>query len=140
MKAKVDWAGGLRFIGGTEGGQSVLMEASAAEGEVRVGASPMEVVLIGMGGCSSYDVVSILKKMRQPVLDVSCAMEAERADAVPAVFEKVHMAFTVTGDVAQAKAEEAVRLSVEKYCSASKMIGKTAEITTSVTVVPASGD
>ena len=129
MKAKVDWAGGLRFIGGTESGQSILMEASAAEGEVRVGASPMEVVLMGMGGCSSYDVVSILKKMRQPVEDVSCAMEAERADAVPAVFEKVHMAFTVKGDVALAKAEEAVALSGEKYCSASRMLEKSAEIT-----------
>ena len=137
MKARVDWAGGLRFIGGTQSGQSIIMEASAMEGATRVGASPMEVVLMGMGGCSSYDVVSILKKMRLVVADVICDMEAERADAVPAVFTKVHMAFTVKGDVPLAKAEEAVRLSVEKYCSASKMIGMTAEITTSTEVVAA---
>ena len=138
MKVRVDWAGGLRFIGGTEAGQGIIMEASAAAGGTRVGASPMEVVLIGMGGCSSYDVVNILKKMRQPVDDVICDMEAERADTVPAVFTKVHMAFTVTGDVSLDKAEEAVRLSVEKYCSASKMIGHTADITTEVKVVATS--
>lgn len=139
LKGRVDWAGGLRFIGSTERGQSFVMEGSAAEGAVRIGASPMEVLLIGMGGCSSFDVVSILKKMRQPVEDVVCDLTAERADAVPAVFVKAHMSFTVTGDVAQAKAEEAVRLSVEKYCSASKMIAETAEITWDVRIEAGEG-
>jgi putative redox protein len=128
MKVKVDWAGGMRFVGGTEGGQGIVMEGSA-QGGPRIGASPMEVVLIGMGGCASFDVVHILKKMRLDVEDVTCELEAERADSQPRVFTRVHLRFTVIGDVPLNKAQEAVRLSVEKYCSASAMIEKTAEIT-----------
>ena len=134
MKARIEWAGGMRFIGGTENGQGIIMEASKLENAHRVGASPMEVVLVGMGGCSSYDVVHILKKMRQSIKHVWCDMDATRADTVPAVFTKVHMAFTVVGDVPIEKAEEAVRLSVEKYCSVSRMIGSTAKITTEVKI------
>lgn len=137
MKVRIDWAGGMRFIGGTEAGQGIVMEGSAMQGASRVGASPMEVVLIGMGGCASFDVVHILKKMRLPVDDVTCELEATRGDAQPPVFTAVHMVFTVIGDVPQKKADEAVRLSVEKYCSASKMIGKTAEITWEARVVAA---
>ena len=118
----------MRFVGGTEGGQAVVMEGSAQDGP-RIGASPMEVVLIGMGGCASFDVVHILNKMRLQFEDVTCELEAVRADTQPRVFPRVHMVFTVTGDVPQNKADEAVRLSVEKYCSASAMIEKTAEIT-----------
>ncbi len=140
MKARVDWAGGMRFIGGTEAGQGIVMEGSAQEGGTRIGASPMEVVLIGMGGCASFDVVHILKKMRLPVEDVSCALDASRAETQPRVFTRIHMAFTVTGDVPQNKADDAVRLSVEKYCSASEMIGKTAEITWAARVVPGGGN
>jgi len=128
MKVKVDWAGGMRFVGGTEGGQGVIMEGSAQDGP-RIGASPMEVMLIGMGGCASFDVVHILKKMRLNVEDVTCELEAERAETQPRVFTRVHLRFTVVGDVPLSKAQEAVRLSVEKYCSASAMIEKTAEIT-----------
>jgi len=134
MKARIEWAGGMRFTGATENGQSIIMEASKSENTHRVGASPMEVVLVGMGGCSSYDVVHILKKMRQSIKYVWCDMDATRADTVPAVFTKVHMAFTVVGDVPIEKAEKAVRLSVEKYCSASRMIGSTAKITTEVKI------
>ena len=134
MKARIEWAGGMRFTGGMENGQSIIMEASKSENTHRVGASPMEVVLVGMGGCSSYDVVHILKKMRQSIKYVWCDMDATRADTVPAVFTKVHMAFTVVGDVPIEKAEKAVRLSVEKYCSASRMIGSTAKITTEVKI------
>ena len=110
------------------------MEASKSDGTDRVGASPMEVVLIGMGGCSSYDVLHILKKMRHPIKNLWCDMQASRASSVPAVFTEVHMAFTVVGDVPLEKAEDAVRLSIEKYCSASKMIGATAKITTEVKI------
>ena len=110
------------------------MEASTSEEETRIGASPMETVLMGMGGCSSYDVVNILKKMRQPVENLYCDLHASRASSVPAVFTAVHMVFTVVGNVSLAKATEAVRLSVGKYCSASKMIGLTAEITTEVKI------
>ena len=85
-------------------------------------------------GCSSYDVVNILKKMRHPVKDLWCEIQASRANSVPAVFTKIHMAFTEIGNVPRKKAEEAVRLSIEKYCSASKMIGSTAKITTEVNI------
>jgi putative redox protein len=136
MKVVVDWAGGMRFVGGTEAGQGLVMEGSALDGP-RIGASPMEVVLIGMGGCASFDVVHILRKMRLDFEDVHCELEAERAPTQPRVFVKVHMVFTVTGNVPQNKADEAVRLSVEKYCSASAMIEKTAQITWEARVRPA---
>ena len=134
MKARIDWAGDMRFLGGTENGQGIIMEASKSEGINRIGASPMEVVLIGMGGCASYDVVHILKKMRHPIKDLWCDMQAYRANDVPAVFNMVHMAFTVVGNVPLKKAEEAVRLSITKYCAASKMIGSAAKITTAVKI------
>ncbi len=134
MRVRVDWAGDVRFLGSTKNGQGIIMEASTLEDKTRIGASPMETVLMGMGGCSSYDVANILKKMRQPVKNLCCDLQASRAKSVPAVFTAVHMVFTVVGDVSLAKAEEAVRLSVEKYCSASKMIGLTAEITTEVKI------
>ena len=90
----------------------------------------MELVLIGTGGCSAYDVVSILEKGREPVEDVVVELDAERAEGTPAVFTRVHMRFIVKGrGVSPAKVERAIQLSVEKYCSASAMIAKTAEIT-----------
>ncbi len=134
MRVRIDWAGDMRFIGGIENGQGIIMEGSKSKETNRIKASPMEVVLIGMGGCSSYDVVHILKKMRHPIKDLWCDMQATRANSVPSVFTTVHMAFTVVGDVPLEKAEEAVRLSIEKYCSASKMIGSTAKITTDVNI------
>ena len=134
MRARIDWAGNMRFLGSTENGQSIIMEASKSDGAKRIGASPMEVVLIGMGGCASYDVVHILKKMRHPVKDLWCDMQASRVNDVPAVFDMVHMTFTVVGNIPLKKAEEAVRLSIKKYCSASKMISSTAKITTNVKI------
>ena len=134
MRARIDWAGNMRFLGSTENGQSIIMEASKSDGAKRIGASPMEVVLIGMGGCASYDVVHILKKMRQPVKALWCDMRASRVNDVPAVFDMVHMTFTVVGNIPLKKAEEAVRLSIKKYCSASKMISSTAKITTDVKI------
>jgi putative redox protein len=136
MEARVKWVEGLRFIGGSGTGHGVIMDASAtADGEQRLGPSPMEMLLLGLGGCTTYDVVSILKKMREPVDDVTVDITSERADEAPKVFTKIHAAFTVIGTgVSLAKAEEAVKLSADKYCSASIMLGKTAEITHSVAV------
>lgn len=140
MKARVKWVEAMRFVGGSGSGHGVIMDASATpEGETTLGPSPMEMILLGMGGCTVYDVVAILQKMRQPVEDVVVELEAERADEPPKVFTKIHAKFTVVGDVPRNKAEEAVALSADKYCSASRMLAHTATITHEVTVV-AKGD
>jgi len=140
MKARVKWVEAMRFVGGSGSGHGVIMDASATpEGETTLGPSPMEMLLLGMGGCTVYDVVAILQKMRLPVEDVICELEAERADEPPKVFVKIHAAFTVVGEVPLNKAEEAVSLSADKYCSASRMLAETAEITHQVKVVPAGG-
>ncbi len=137
MTARVKWVEGMRFIGGSGSGHGVIMDGSASpDGEISLGASPMETVLIGMGGCATYDIVHILGKMRLAFDDVSVELSAERAPEPPRVFTKIHALFTVVGEVPQAKAEEAARLSIEKYCSASQMLGKTAEITHEVLVIP----
>lgn len=137
MKARVKWAKAMRFIGGSGSGHGVIMDASATpEGETTLGPSPMEMLLLGMGGCTVYDVVAILQKMRVAVEDVVVELEAVRAEEPPKVFTKIHAAFTVTGDVPLNKAREAVSLSADKYCSASRMLAETAEITHEVTVVP----
>ncbi len=128
MDARVKWIEGTRYLGTSGSGHAVVMEASAADQSV--GPSPMEMMLIGMGGCTTYDVVAILKKMRLDVDDVTVDLHAERAESVPHVFTKIHAVFTVIGtNIPLAKAEEAVKLSGEKYCSASRMLEKTAEIT-----------
>ncbi len=139
MKARVKWVEARRFVGGSGTGHGVIMDASSTpEGEERLGPSPMEMLLLGMGGCTVYDVVAILEKMRQPIDDVVVELEAERADDVPRVFTEIHAVFTVIGrGVDPKKAEEAVRLSAEKYCSASQMLAKTADITHEVKVVEA---
>jgi len=137
MTARVKWVESLRFLGSSGSGHGVLMDASdTAEGEVRLGASPMETVLIGLGGCTTYDIVHILGKMRLAFEDVSVELSAERAPQTPRVFTTIHALFTVVGDVPLDKAEEAARLSIEKYCSASQMLGKTAKITHQVLVIP----
>ena len=134
MKARVKWIEGTRYLGTSGSGHGILMEASAAE--QNIAASPMEMMLMGMGGCTIYDVIAILKKMRLDVDDVTVDLEAERADDIPRVFTKIHAVFTVYGkSIPQAKAEEAVKLSGEKYCSASRMLEKSAEITFETKVV-----
>lgn len=134
MKSRVKWIEDGRFLGTTESGHSVVIEGSAADKSIAP--SPMELILLGMGGCASFDVVAILKKMRLDVDDVFVDLQAERADDIPRVFTKIHAIFTVIGrGIPQAKAEEAVRLSGEKYCSASRMLEKTADITFETIVV-----
>ena len=123
MKATVVWQGEASFNGESESGHSVLMDGPPDAGGRNLGARPMELMLLGLGGCSSFDVVSILKKSRQDVTDCRTELTAERADAVPAVFEKIHLHFVVTGKgLDEAKVKRAVDLSAEKYCSASIML------------------
>jgi putative redox protein len=125
VNAAVKWIGGSAFVGESGSGHAVVMDGPADHGGRNIGIRPMEMVLIGMGGCSSIDVMSILQKARQDVVDCVAKLEAERADAVPAVFTKIHIHFVVTGrGLKEAHVKRAVELSAEKYCSASIMLQK----------------
>lgn len=132
MSAKVKWDGDVRFQGTTGSGFDVMID-----GELQQGPRPMELMLLGLGGCTSYDVVGILKKTRQDVVDCVAEIEAERADEVPAVFTKIHVKFVVSGrELNPKKVERAVKLSAEQYCSASLMLEKGGvEITHSFEIV-----
>ena len=135
MKARVTWAENRTFIGKSDTGHNIVFGTKEDDGTTP-GPSPMELVLIGTGGCSAYDVISILEKGREPVADVVVELDADRADATPAVFTRIHMHFIVTGrGVNPEKVARAIDLSVEKYCSASAMMAKTAEITHDFEVV-----
>jgi putative redox protein len=125
VNATVKWIGGSAFVGESGSGHAVVMDGPVDHGGRNIGIRPMEMVLIGMGGCSSIDVMSILQKARQDVVDCVAKLEAERADAVPAVFTKIHIHFVVTGrGLKEAHVKRAVELSAEKYCSASIMLQK----------------
>lgn len=139
MKTRVKWVGEVMFMAESGSGHCVVMDGPPDHGGRNVGPRPMEMLLMGMGGCASFDVMSILKKSRQDVTDCVCEVEAERADAIPAVFTKIHLHFIVTGnDLKEAQVKRAVDLSAEKYCSASIMMGKAGvEVSHSVTMVDA---
>lgn len=125
MKAEVKWVGEAMFVGESGSGHAVVMDGPPDHGGRNMGVRPMEMLLIGVGGCSSFDVVDILKKSRQNVTGCHTKLEAERADAVPAVFTKINIHFIVKGkDLKEKQVERAVSLSAEKYCSASIMLGK----------------
>ncbi len=125
MKATVDWTGNASFKATSGSGHSVQLDGPPDHGGENLGPRPMEMLLMGVGGCSAFDVMSILKKSRQEVTACHTELEAERADAVPAVFTKIHLHFVVTGHKLKDKqVERAVSLSAEKYCSASIMLGK----------------
>jgi len=130
MKARVKWVEQVSFLGETESSHAVLMDGSPAAGGRNLGPRPMEMLLLGAGGCTSFDVVSILKKSRQAISDYYVELDAERAETDPKVFTKIHMHFVVTGkDIKPEAVEKAIKLSAEKYCSASIMLGATAAIT-----------
>ena len=136
MKVKVEWQGDVAFKGIAANGSEVMMEGPPELGGQERGPRPMEMLLLGAGGCSSFDVVSILKKGRQAVEDVRVEIEAERADEDPKIYTTIHMHFVVTGrDLAEKKVERAVNLSAEKYCSASIMLGRVADLTHSFEIV-----
>jgi putative redox protein len=124
MKALVKWTDGAMFVGESGSGHTVVMDGPEEMGGRNLGVRPMEMLLLGTGGCSIYDVMSMLKKSRQQVVDCRVELAAERADAIPAVFTSIHMHFVVTGvDLKDAQVKRAVELSAEKYCSASIMLG-----------------
>lgn len=130
MEIKVSWAGNAAFIGESGSGHKVVMDGPAEGGGRDLGPRPMEMLLLGTGACSSYDVISILKKSRQKVSACDVVISTERAESEPKVFTKIHIHFRITGtNVKENQVERAVSLSAEKYCSASIMLGATAEIT-----------
>ena len=123
MKGTVSWQDEVAFLAESASGHKIMMDGPPDHGGQNRGVRPMEMVLLGLGGCSSFDVMSTLKKSRQAVSDCVCDLEAERADAVPAVFTRIHLHFRVTGKGLKEKAvARAVQLSAEKYCSASIML------------------
>jgi putative redox protein len=130
MKARVKWVENVCFMGESETGHAVVLDGAPDAGGRNIGMRPMEMLLIGMGACTSFDVVTILKKSRQDIVDCVAEMDATRADEIPKVFTKIHVHFVVTGkNLNPAQVERAVKLSAEKYCSASIMLGKSVEIT-----------
>ncbi|CAG0949399.1 Protein YhfA [Methylophilaceae bacterium] len=138
MKARIKWVENVCFIGESETGHAVVLDGAPDAGGRNLGMRPMEMLLIGMGACTSFDVVTILKKARQPVTDCVAEIDATRADEVPKVFTKIHVHFVVTGKgLNPAQVERAVKLSAEKYCSASIMLGKAAEISHDFEIVEA---
>ncbi len=123
MQATVKWAGNAMFIGESGSGHAVVMDGPADHGGRNMGVRPMEMILLGLGGCASFDVVSILQKSRQAIRHCRAELDAERADGVPSPFTKIHIRFIVEGvNLKPAQVERAVNLSAEKYCSASIML------------------
>ncbi len=138
MKARVKWIENNTFLGESNSGHAVVMSAATAPGAPTIAPSPMEYLLLGTGGCTSIDVVMILQKGRNDVTDCECILEAERAPTDPKVFTKINMHFVVSGrNLKPETVQRAIDLSAEKYCSASTMLGKMAEITHSFEIVTA---
>lgn len=123
VKARIQWAGEAMFLGESGSGHVVVMDGPPDHGGRNLGVRPMEALLIGLGGCTSFDVMSILKKSRQAVENCEAFLEAERAESEPKVFTKIHIRFVVKGrDLKEAQVKRAIELSAEKYCSASIML------------------
>ena len=125
MQAKIRWDGDVRFVAISGSGHDIVMDGSPEHGGQNAGARPMELLLMGLGGCTSFDVMLMLQKSRQQVTDCVAELTAERADTVPSVFTRIHVHFIVTGhDLKDSHVKRAVQLSAEKYCSASIMLEK----------------
>ncbi len=130
MKVRIKWVEDVSFVGESETGHAVILDGAPENGGRNIGMRPMEMLLIGMGACTAFDVVTILKKSRLPIVDCVAEIVAERADEIPKVFTKIHVHFVITGNnLNETQVERAVKLSAEKYCSASIMLSKSVEIT-----------
>ena len=139
MKTRIKWVEGQRFSGTTDTGHGVIIDASGDDTpHGKTAPSPMQYILMGVGGCSAIDVLHILQRGRENVTDVVVDVEGTRADTDPKVFTDLHMIYTVTGkNISEAKVKRAVELSGEKYCSASVMIGQVANITKEIRILQA---
>ena len=136
MKARASWVEGMAFMGEAGSGHAVVMDGAPEYGGRNIGIRPMEMLLIGLAGCTGFDVVQILKKGRENVTGCEVEVEAQRATEDPKVFTKIHISYRIRGrGLSPAKAERAVALSKEKYCSASIMLGATAEMSASLEVI-----
>ena len=142
MEVKIDWGGpdGMLFVAQTGTGHIAAMDGAPDGGGHNLAPRPMELLLVGTGGCTAYDVVLILKRGRHAIVGCSVKLVAERADVDPKVFTKIHFVFTVTGhNLPRAAVERAIALSHEKYCSASAMLAHTATITWAAEIVDTGG-
>lgn len=140
MKVNIKWIDGVSFVGESETGHAVVLDGAPENGGRNIGMRPMEMLLVGMGACTSFDVVTILKKARQPIVNCVAEIDAARADEVPKVFTKIHVHFVISGTgLNPLQVERAVKLSAEKYCSASIMLGKVCEITHDFEIVAPEG-
>ncbi len=139
MKATINLVDGVHFTATADSGHEIPMDGPPDFGGQNRGSRPMEVVLMGMGGCTAFDVVHILRKARQDVIDCRVVLSAQRANKEPKVFTSIHVHFIVSGkDLRESAVARAVKLSAETYCSASIMLGKTAEITHDYEIIDAS--
>ncbi|MFT5503062.1 MAG: putative redox protein [Gammaproteobacteria bacterium] len=130
MKCNIKWLDNMTFVGESGSGHAVVMDGAPEHGGRDIGIRPMEMLLLGLGGCTAFDVIMILKKSRQLVEDCEVDIEADRAEEIPKVFTRIHIHFIVSGqNLDDKKVKKAVELSAEKYCSASQMLNKTAGIT-----------
>ncbi len=130
MKAVIKWLDNMSFVGESESGHSVVMDGAPDSGGRNLGVRPMEMVLLGMGGCTAFDVVLILQRQRQEITDCQVELSSERADDVPRVFTKIHVHYVVKGKMLdEKKVARAVKMTAEKYCSVSIMLSKSVEVT-----------
>lgn len=129
MKAHIKWIEKSNFVGQSGSGHTVIMDGPPEGGGRNLGVRPMEMLLLGMGGCTAFDVIQILQKSRQPITDCVVEISAKRAETIPKVFTRIHIHFKVSGHGLKDRfVKRAVQLSSEKYCSASIMLGKTASL------------
>lgn len=141
MQARIKWVQDVTFVGESGSGHAVVMDGAPEVGGRNLGPRPMEMLLLGLGGCSAFDVVLILKRGRVPVSDCVVEISAQRADTDPKVFTHIKLHYIVTGrQLDRNKVERAVQLSADKYCSASAIMEKTAKIETSIEIVEAAAD
>ena len=136
MKTRIAWHEHRTFVGETGSGHTVVMDGAPEHGGRNLAARPMEMLLLGMGGCSAYDIVGMLERGRQPLARLELEIEAERAEDVPQVFTRIHVCYRAYGrGLSEAQVRRAIELSLTKYCSASLMLGQTADITHELEIV-----
>jgi putative redox protein len=140
MRVSLKRTVGAQFVASNSAGQTALIDGPADLGGQGEGVRPMEMLLMSLAGCSAMDVLLILQKQRQPVVDLAIDVVGQRADAVPAVYTDIHIVFSATGDLDESKLDRAVALSMEKYCSVTKMLEPTVRITHEARIVPSTGD
>ena len=139
MKAKIILREGVSFMGETDSGHAILMDGAPEAGGKNLGPRPMEMILLGLGGCTAFDVVLILRKSRQIIMDCQIEIEAQRAMTDPKVFTRIHLHFIVTGkNLNPQQVGRAINLSAEKYCSASMMLKDTVKITHDYEIIASS--